>query len=380
MLQPGRQYTAGAGYRYGFNGKENDNDVKGEGNQQDYGLRIYDPRIGRFLSVDPLTAFYPWYTPYQFAGNSSIANVDLDGAEPKPSITGTTEGQTTSTSEKRYYSYGTAGAGGTGSYTAIKSWNWHGGGLKIGQKWNSDSQSFVPILSESGWYSGSDYLELLSNTDAAKQLATDARYSGWVRPGYGAKEELSKFVGEGLNENASNYLNAAAWKVGTEANFMASGYVEPSSFNVEDLLGLGLITKLGLKALGGYAARNISNRLSANSSLKNTVDDFVKLFNPADAYDPVKTLYRGTTGSEGKGNLLFLTDDATVAATYVKNGGQVMKYELSHSSIYNLRQRGMLTMKEDIHKVGTQEVRHSTYEFSGSNLREALNKIAQSNQ
>ncbi len=42
-------------YRYGFNGKENDNEVKGEGNQQDYGFRIYDPRLGRFLSVDPLT-------------------------------------------------------------------------------------------------------------------------------------------------------------------------------------------------------------------------------------------------------------------------------------------------------------------------------------
>ncbi|MEZ2442984.1 RHS repeat-associated core domain-containing protein [Chitinophaga sp. RCC_12] len=48
-------------YRYGFNGKENDNEVKGEGNQQDYGMRIYDPRLGRFLSVDPLTKGYPHY-------------------------------------------------------------------------------------------------------------------------------------------------------------------------------------------------------------------------------------------------------------------------------------------------------------------------------
>ena len=29
---PGRKYQAGSGlYRFGFNGKENDNDVKGEG-------------------------------------------------------------------------------------------------------------------------------------------------------------------------------------------------------------------------------------------------------------------------------------------------------------------------------------------------------------
>jgi RHS repeat-associated protein len=69
-------------YRYGFNGKENDNDVKGTGNQQDYGFRIYDPRLGRFLSVDPLTQEYPWYTPYQFAGNTPIQAIDLDGLEP----------------------------------------------------------------------------------------------------------------------------------------------------------------------------------------------------------------------------------------------------------------------------------------------------------
>lgn len=71
-----------AGYRYGYNGKENDNDVKDEGNQQDYGFRIYDPRVARFLSVDPLTKDYPWYTPYQFAGNMPIQAIDLDGLEP----------------------------------------------------------------------------------------------------------------------------------------------------------------------------------------------------------------------------------------------------------------------------------------------------------
>ena len=49
-------------YRYGFNGKENDKDA-GEG-IQDYGMRIYDTRLGKFLSVDPLAKDYPWYSPY----------------------------------------------------------------------------------------------------------------------------------------------------------------------------------------------------------------------------------------------------------------------------------------------------------------------------
>lgn len=71
----------GSSYRYGFNGKENDNEVKGEGNQQDYGMRIYDTRLGKFLSVDPLTKDYPHYTPYSYAGNKPIKFIDLDGAE-----------------------------------------------------------------------------------------------------------------------------------------------------------------------------------------------------------------------------------------------------------------------------------------------------------
>jgi RHS repeat-associated protein len=79
MQMPGRKLSGG--YRYGFNGKENDNEVKAEGNQQDYGLRIYDPRLGKFLSVDPLSAEYPWNSTYAFAENDVIRSIDVEGAE-----------------------------------------------------------------------------------------------------------------------------------------------------------------------------------------------------------------------------------------------------------------------------------------------------------
>ncbi|WP_315823685.1 RHS repeat-associated core domain-containing protein [Paraflavitalea speifideaquila] len=81
MLSRVATASTGTNYRFGFNGKENDNEVKGLGSQQDYGMRIYDPRVGRFLSVDPLQADFPWYTPYQFAGNQPIWANDLDGLE-----------------------------------------------------------------------------------------------------------------------------------------------------------------------------------------------------------------------------------------------------------------------------------------------------------
>ena len=79
MDMPRRSYSSGSQYRYGFNGKEKDN--KDGVVQYDYGFRIYDPRLVRFKSVDPLSKEYPWYTPYQFAGNSPIQNIDLDGLE-----------------------------------------------------------------------------------------------------------------------------------------------------------------------------------------------------------------------------------------------------------------------------------------------------------
>ena len=56
MLMPGREFSS-TDYRYGFNGKENDNEVKGNGNSLDFGARIYDPRLGRWMSPDPKATY-----------------------------------------------------------------------------------------------------------------------------------------------------------------------------------------------------------------------------------------------------------------------------------------------------------------------------------
>ena len=82
-LEPYRTYTENSGvdYRYGFDGKEKDDEIKGVGDQIDYGMRVYDPRVGRFMSVDPMEVSYPWYSPYHFAGDNPIEYLDLDGLE-----------------------------------------------------------------------------------------------------------------------------------------------------------------------------------------------------------------------------------------------------------------------------------------------------------
>lgn len=70
----------GTGYRYGFNGKEQDFSVAQEdGRTYDYGFRIYDARIGRFLSTDPLAIKYPDLSPYSFVANTPLQAIDPDG-------------------------------------------------------------------------------------------------------------------------------------------------------------------------------------------------------------------------------------------------------------------------------------------------------------
>ncbi|MGV3629597.1 MAG: RHS repeat-associated core domain-containing protein [Bacteroidota bacterium] len=68
-------------YRYGFQKQEGDDEIKGEGNSINYEYRMYDPRIGRFFAIDPLSGKYPELTPYQFSSNITICSVELEGLE-----------------------------------------------------------------------------------------------------------------------------------------------------------------------------------------------------------------------------------------------------------------------------------------------------------
>ena len=86
---PGRKYNS-AEYRYGFNGKEKDDEGEfGSITNYDYGFRIYNPATARFLSMDPLSYSYPELTPYQFASNTPIWAADLDGLEAEFRTDGT---------------------------------------------------------------------------------------------------------------------------------------------------------------------------------------------------------------------------------------------------------------------------------------------------
>ncbi|MEY3751540.1 MAG: hypothetical protein RLZZ354_67 [Pseudomonadota bacterium] len=84
-------------YRYGFQGQEKDDEIKGEGNSVNYKYRMHDPRVGRFFVVDPLTSQIPHYSPYIYSGNKVIDSKEFEGLEditatcPNPNVTVSTQ-------------------------------------------------------------------------------------------------------------------------------------------------------------------------------------------------------------------------------------------------------------------------------------------------
>ncbi len=80
MLLPNRHGNS-SDYRYGFQGQELDNEIKGEGNSVNYKYRMHDPRVGRFFASDPIAYNFPWNSPYAFSENRVIDGVELEGLE-----------------------------------------------------------------------------------------------------------------------------------------------------------------------------------------------------------------------------------------------------------------------------------------------------------
>lgn len=80
---PGRKMNADS-YGHGYQGKEKDNELKGDGNAYYFKERMYDPRIGRWLSIDPNAKKFPGESPYIAMSANPVSRIDDDGAQDHP--------------------------------------------------------------------------------------------------------------------------------------------------------------------------------------------------------------------------------------------------------------------------------------------------------
>ena len=125
-------------YRYGFNGMESDNEVKGEGNSYDFGARIYDSRVGRWLSGDPLESKYPFVSTYSYCLNNPVVLIDPNGEEPiKPRVGSRSD----LIAELR--------KAGVDDFKSLMSW--FGGGKYVKPDPNNENQNTIRYIYSESW-------------------------------------------------------------------------------------------------------------------------------------------------------------------------------------------------------------------------------------
>lgn len=87
---------------YSFQGTEKDDEVKGLGKSYNTAFRQYDPRIGRWLSLDPMMAQFPDQSPFVAFNNNPNYFSDPNGLKGEPKTHEVQQGETLSALSNKY--------------------------------------------------------------------------------------------------------------------------------------------------------------------------------------------------------------------------------------------------------------------------------------
>lgn len=149
-------------YRFGFGGHENDNEVKGTGNQLSFGDYGYDPRLGRRLNIDPRYSDYPNQSPYSAFNNNPILYDDPSGESGEVSINKKTKTITITSKIILYGSGANKFLAATTARDIQKAWN------KANGKVNIKGQTYKVKFVVTGEFRADDGVlkeEIKNNTD-----------------------------------------------------------------------------------------------------------------------------------------------------------------------------------------------------------------------
>jgi RHS repeat-associated protein len=248
-------------YRYGFQNQEKDDEIKGRGNSYNYTYRMHDPRLGRFLSLDPMSKEFPWNSPYAFCENRVIDQVELEGREGAPI--------------RPYLPYNNSSTFALGlSYTSGKGFGLTGG---VGVTLRTDD------LAGANYFTASGTIPLFTNGAEKATWAASLGYIRGRRNSNGSPASYAWPITEGsssssLNSSlALNYFensvtvgisggninnegdgsNIGAFASSKSSNIMTRGFVDISisGKNKGQIINSGAVVDYNVKQDFGYAQK-----------------------------------------------------------------------------------------------------------------------------
>lgn len=328
--------------------------------------RVYDPALGRFLSPDPyiqVPDFTQNFNRYAYCFNNPLIYTDPDGQWVHILIGAVVGGVVNLATNwnncdgiwEYIAAFGVgAGAGAATAATggAAGAGFWATTGVAaVGGAATMSTNSVIAQTGEN--FSGMNNV----NWGQVGKSGVIGGVSGFAGSAAGYWAANSSMLVNGINSPAlrSAVVSPLAAGAGHIAGGTTAGLIQGQSFDLafaSSLNGLGQSmafgTAIGVASTVGVSyAKGISpwtfKPLNYNKTTQLQYD-----FSP-DPYGDNITMYRGTTGSEGKGGPLFMTDNPEYAATYVKNGGSVVKVTIPRSTYLQMQYNGHIQIYQGMH-------------------------------